>query len=73
MSCIGSASFRPQLKSTSETSRDVFHEVYPFEEGDYVILGPDSFATKDGDYIVWRGVVYNRVAPIGTIDPLEIT
>lgn len=31
---------------------------YPFEDGDVIILGPECFASKDGNVISWRGENY---------------
>lgn len=31
---------------------------YPFEDGDVIILGPEIFASKDGNVISWRGENY---------------
>lgn len=31
---------------------------YPREEGDFIIIGPECFATKDGSVLNWKGVNY---------------
>lgn len=72
MSCIGSASFRPRLRDDETTRRDAEHERYPYEGDGGIVLGPDTVASADGSVLLWRGVVYRRVEPIGEIDPLEI-
>jgi hypothetical protein len=32
--------------------------VYPRDEGDVTIIGPECFAAKDGSVLNWRGVNY---------------
>lgn len=73
MSCIGSASFRPTLNKSA--TRDAEHATYPYEleaQG-LVVLGPEVVASRDGESIMWRGVLYKRAESIGQTDPLEIT
>ena len=70
MTCLGAASFHPKLNKSAK--RDGEHAVYPYEEGDYVILGPDVLATRDGSALNWRGVVYIRAEPLTSVDPLDI-
>lgn len=71
MSCIGAASFRPTLKNNKQTSRDNTHAVYPYEHGEFVVLGPETFVTRDGQTVYWRGFAYRRIVPV-FVDPLEI-
>ena len=33
---------------------------YPFQDGDFTVLGPEVFASADGDVISWRGETYTR-------------
>jgi hypothetical protein len=44
---------------------------YPYETLHLIILGPDTFASKDGDWIWWRGVDYARVEKVKPVDPVE--
>ena len=48
------------------------HNIYPFEDGDFVVLGPETFVTRDGQVVYWRGFAYQRVVPV-FVDPLDIT
>jgi hypothetical protein len=33
---------------------------YPYQDGDITVLGPEVFASTDGDAISWRGENYTR-------------
>ena len=33
-------------------------KIYPYEDGDVIVLGPDIFTDKEGSVICWRGVNY---------------
>ena len=33
---------------------------YPYQEGDVTVLGPEVFASADGEAISWRGENYTR-------------
>lgn len=35
-------------------------KLYPFQDGDLVVLGPEVFADAEGRTICWRGVNYVR-------------
>ena len=35
-------------------------EVFPYAEGDTIVIGPQCFADTDGTVINWRGVNYYR-------------
>lgn len=38
---------------------------YPYEEGDFIILGPEVFTDKNQEVICWRGDNYIRKTPFG--------
>lgn len=60
MSCVGDIGDKPNAKVNKSGQRDKDHEIYPYEFGDKIILGPDVFADGTGDRISWRGVSYYR-------------
>ncbi len=33
---------------------------YPYQDGDAVVLGPEVFASQNGDVLCWRGQNYVR-------------
>lgn len=33
---------------------------YPYQDGDVIALGPEVFASADGETISWKGANYNR-------------
>ncbi len=33
---------------------------YPYQDGDVIILGPEVFASTDGEAISWKGANYSR-------------
>ena len=73
MSCIPPSSI-PKLKNNKLTQRDKAHELYPYESGDFIVLGPEIFADRTGTYISWRGYNYVRQVPLRPeqLDPLQI-
>lgn len=48
------------LEPENETDDDdaPFKAVYPFKDGDAIILGPGVFIANDGSVLNWRGVNY---------------
>jgi hypothetical protein len=47
---------------------------YPHKDGDITVLGPEIFASLDGDVISWRGENYTRQAcPAPTADDATAT
>lgn len=45
---------------------------YPYSDGDVMVLGPEVFASSDGEVISWKGENYVRQqAPAGTGLPQE--
>lgn len=58
MSCISTGAPKITLK---DIERDIVYKEYPYEDGGNVILGPDVFASGDGDIITWRNVQYFRL------------
>jgi len=32
--------------------------MYPYTEGDFIVIGPECFAAKDGSVLSWRGENY---------------
>jgi len=67
MSCVGDIN-RPNYR-LKPIERD--DPVYPYEDGDFIILGPECFAGKDGEVIMWRGAAYKRIEPVKNPDPYE--
>lgn len=37
---------------------------YPKQDGDYIVLGPEVFATKDGNAVCWQGENYYKMGQI---------
>lgn len=42
---------------------------YPYDDGDVTVLGPEIFASKDGEVISWRGENYVRQGDNQPADP----
>lgn len=34
---------------------------YPYQDGDVIVLGPEVFASADGEAISWKGSNYSRI------------
>ncbi|MFP8960016.1 hypothetical protein ACLIYP_05500 [Streptomyces nanhaiensis] len=46
------------------------HPSYPYTDGDVTVLGPEIFASLDGEVISWKGENYTRQsAPTAMADP----
>lgn len=67
MSCV--AGINPQSYIVKKSHRK--KGKYPYEQEGVVVLGPDVAATRDGEYINWRGVFYKRMEPVANPDPYE--
>lgn len=46
------------IKGERDGSNAGANKVYPFEDGDVVVLGPEIFSAKDGSVLNWKGVNY---------------
>lgn len=36
------------------------HPPYPYSDGSRAVLGPDVYASADGNTITWQGAIYRR-------------
>lgn len=45
-------------ESFDETGTGEMPEVYPYDEGDVTVLGPETFVARDGSVLSWKGVNY---------------
>lgn len=71
MSCVGDIGGNKKKFDAHDYQNRVFTVTpsgsfidFPYETEHSVILGPDVIATKDGNWIQWRGAVYARVEAI---------
>jgi hypothetical protein len=45
---------------------------YPYEDGDVIVLGPETFVSKDGAVLCWKGENYTpQPEPLPSFDPPE--
>lgn len=64
--------FVPQGNVVSVVRQDSNAEAsvtYPYQDGDVTVLGPEVFASTDGEAISWRGTNYTRgpYRPLGKV------